>query len=168
MKPLLTIEQLHSLLRYDPDTGLLWWRRCPNSNLYHTWQTTPAGSLHHEGYIQIRVMRRPLLAHRVAWALYYGEWPHLTVDHRNTIRTDNRIENLRLATFNQQAHNSVIPRNNTSGTKGVSFNVREKKWRASILANGQYHGRDFVKKEDAVTYITSVREQFHGEFTRHE
>jgi len=35
------------------------------------------------------------MAHRIIWLLVKGEWPKEFLDHKNGIRTDNRIENLR-------------------------------------------------------------------------
>jgi len=43
--------------------------------------------------------------HRLAWALYHGEWPTGEIDHINRDRADNRIENLRIATRTEQSRN---------------------------------------------------------------
>lgn len=45
--------------------------------------------------------------HRLAWALHYGSWPEGEIDHINCIPSDNRIENLRLASRVFQNRNKI-------------------------------------------------------------
>ena len=49
---------------------------------------------------------KPYRAHRVIWALVHGEWPEGQIDHINGVRDDNRLENLRVVTNqdNQKKH----------------------------------------------------------------
>ena len=56
----------------------------------------------------------------------------MQVDHINGNRLDNRRCNLRLATDGQNMGNSKIPRHNTSGFKGVSWDKRREQWEAYI------------------------------------
>jgi hypothetical protein len=58
------------------------------------------------------------------------------VDHRNGCGLDNRRKNLRSCTPSQNQHNRPTrSRANTSGYTGVSFEKKEKAWRASIGYN---------------------------------
>jgi hypothetical protein len=51
------------------------------------------------GYIRFKISYQNKAvwysAHRAIWFLHYGAWPKDTIDHINHVRTDNRIENLR-------------------------------------------------------------------------
>ena len=120
-KPNIQIEELRELFSYNPDTGqLVYLPRSPKhfvkfgrmtpekiSNRWNTsWANKPATSVDGNGYIQVWVSGRVLAGHRVAWALHHGEWPILEIDHINMKRTDNRIQNLRLATRSQNMYNS--------------------------------------------------------------
>ena len=83
---------LHELLSYDPETGLLYWKVSRGR--------VKAGSLagnasHRRGYIAVRINGSRHYAHRIAWELYYGEPPTQTIDHINGDTSDNRICNLR-------------------------------------------------------------------------
>jgi hypothetical protein len=75
--------------------------------------------------------------HRLAWLMTYGEWPKGTVDHRNGIGTDNRLENLRDVTHQQNQRNMKRSAKNTSGVCGVSFCKRINKWRAQVEIEGK-------------------------------
>lgn len=59
-------------------------------------------------YYQVRVMvelkRTYCLAHRLAWLHFKGTIPPgLTVNHKNGLKKDNRLDNLELATYSEQA-----------------------------------------------------------------
>ena len=67
-----------------------------------------------------------------------------TIDHINRIRTDDRVENLRWATREEQVENQVyMRRTNTSGVRGVCWHKNRSKWVANIAVNGTriYLGR---------------------------
>src|SRR3990167_8684300 len=74
----------------------------------------------------------------------------MRVDHINRNSLDNRRENLRVCTHRQNLWNRPKSENNTSGFKGVSWEKRRNKWRASICKNyKQYSLGEFFTKEEA-------------------
>jgi hypothetical protein len=54
----------------------------------------------------------------------------MDTDHINGDTLDNRKSNLRIVTHRQNMLNSKIPKNNTSGYKGVTFKKSNNKWQA--------------------------------------
>src|SRR5687768_17425464 len=84
------------------------------------------------------------------------------VDHENHNGLDNRRENLRHATQQQNKRNQRI-RKNTSGFKGVRWD--KGKWQARIMIDGiQLNiGRYFEPLDAARAYDAAAR-QYHGEF----
>jgi len=88
------------------------------------------------GYREIRVNYKRHYAHRLIWAYFNGAIPEgAQIDHINHDSTDNRIENLRVVSHQNNHRNQSIRRNNTSGVTGVG---RERgKWVAKIMVDGK-------------------------------
>lgn len=91
------------------------------------------GGRNYQGYRVVNVGGRPLMAHRVVWALTYGEWPKHQIDHINGDKTDNRICNLRDVPPKANAENRRIK--NKHGLQGVRN--RNGKWMTQIVINGK-------------------------------
>lgn len=91
------------------------------------------------------------------------------VDHISGDTLDNRRENLRIATKQQNMANSRLKKNNTSGFRGVSWQKRDKKWKAEIRIDGKkkFLG-NFDKKEDAYKAYCDKAIELYGEFARLE
>lgn len=147
------------VVSYDPETGDFTW-----VGSYHKSRIgQPAGSHDVYGYRRIQIGNISHKAHRLAWLLYHGEWPSTPLDHINGIRDDNRIVNLRPATFAENAQNAPRPRSNTSGFHGVSWNKRQKKWRAHIRVKGegQIYLGSFDTPQDASAAYLTAKARFH-------
>ena len=92
-----------ALLSYDAATGMVVW--LVNKGIAKAGQV--ASSVNALGYGRVKINGKSVLAHRLAWALHYGEWPDGAIDHINGIKTDNRLCNLRLATRAQNQQNDI-------------------------------------------------------------
>lgn len=123
-------EEMRKRLRYDPETGILHWK-----SGYRLGQQafTYVNKL---GYPASNFNGRVVLAHRAAWAVYYGEWPEV-IDHINGDKQDNRIANLRNVTQSENARNRSMDKRNKSGHMGVYFDKARGKFAAYISANGK-------------------------------
>lgn len=137
----------------------------------NAWNARYAGKeakcLCDNGYLKISIKKDRYLAHRIVWALYYGEDPVNTPDHINGLRNDNRINNLRDATRTEQSRNSRINKNNTTGVTGVSFNKRLKLWEANIGVNyKKIHLGWFDNFCSAVGARQAAEVKYFGEFRR--
>ena len=126
--------ELKKLLSYNPFTGSFVWRNNPKKGL----DGTVAGHLNEDGYCVIGVGRRYYKASRLAWLHEKGVWPEGEIDHKNTDRSDNCIDNLRLATRSQNCMNRRPNKDSRSGLKGVCWEKHVQKWSARIgLGNGK-------------------------------
>lgn len=175
-------EVLRQLLRYEPETGKLFWKeRSPEMfpvgkrRAEHTcsiWNASFAGreaftSIDNHGYAKGTIFQQSYAAHRVAFVLIHGRWPDHQVDHINGIRSDNRSENLREATSSQNKMNSKVRCDNSSGYKGVSFHKASNLWRANIRLNGKQRCIGYFKTaEEANAAYQKASEELHGEYRR--
>ncbi len=143
----LTPELLRTLLRYDPDTGKLFW--LPRdaamfdgtgymgaSRACAVWNGKYAGkeafTSRNKGHCTGGVFRVNLQAHRVAWALMTGEWPPKCIDHINHDRADNRWCNLRAVTRAENSRNMALTSRNPTGAMGVRRVSGSRPWQAAI------------------------------------
>ena len=157
----LTQEILKQNLHYNPDTGLFTW--VFSNRARKTGQA--AGTVTVYGYIQISLMGKLYKAQRLAWLYMTGEWPNLTVDHKNRQQQDNRWGNLRLATPSQQSANRSKSKPK-SGCKGVTYRSRYiHPWSAYIGVNRKQIciGRFDTKEEAAKAYQQAAQRIF-GEY----
>lgn len=159
----LTAALLRELLHYDPETGVFT-RKVRTSNRIAVGDV--AGTLRPDGYTKISVLNKSYLAHRLAWLYVHGEWPKDQVDHRNGIRTDNRIANLRdlSGTLNQQNQRAAHSRNKSSGLLGASWDKRKGKWVAQISSTrtSRHIGYFETAKEAAAAYLEAKRRLHEG------
>ncbi|MCZ4270939.1 HNH endonuclease [Maritalea porphyrae] len=163
MSDKLTQTRLKELLHYCTDTGIFNRRVSLRG---HANEGDVAGHKDRRGYIRITIDDRRYLAHRLAWLYAYGEMPSAYLDHINGIQDDNRIENLREATVFENARNTRLRKNNTSGFKGVYLARDKRMWCAGIKICGKkVHLGTFNTPEDAhKAYCDAARKHF-GEFT---
>lgn len=127
-----THQYLLNIINFNHETGIFT-RIVKTSNSVQVGNI--AGTINKKGYLVFRIKGKLYRANRVAWFYMTGEWPKLEVDHKNTIRTDNRLCNLRLATRQENQRNSNITKRNSSGYKGVSLTKNKQKWRAYATIN---------------------------------
>ena len=93
----------------DPNTGRITRSDRRNSN----------GSYDKDGYLILKIKGKQYKAHRVAWFLYYGEFPSLEIDHIDRDRSNNRKSNLRVADRVLNTNNTHIHKNKDTGVIGV-------------------------------------------------
>ena len=98
--------------------------------------------------------------------MYHHGWLPIEVDHIDTCRTNNSIENLRAATSSQNQHNKRLQSNNTSGAKNVSYCLG--KWEVKLKVNKkQINIGRFDNFELAQLAAIMAREKYHGDFAQH-
>lgn len=125
-------ELLNQAFQYDPETGSLQYRNLSASGKAGECAT----HLHSRGYLNVSIGRKQYLAHRVIYLMMKGEWPEF-IDHINHCRTDNRWENLRNVTQEDNNRNMSAQQNSTTGVVGVSLHKPTGKFRAYISINSR-------------------------------
>jgi len=136
-------EHIKRRLAYNPETGEIYNKFISESEIYtkkfvEWFNKNRAGKVHKRkdsyGYIQIWFAKKGknsvVLGHRIAWLLYYGDWPTKTIDHINGVRDDNRIENLQEVSHKENQQNKVYEY--ILGNCGVFYNDRADKYIAFV------------------------------------
>lgn len=139
----ITPELCRQLLRYEPETGRLYWRprplsMFPDERAWRIWNTRfadkPALDTISRGYRIGSIHYQMFKAHRVVWAMHHGDWPEV-IDHINGDPGDNRIENLRSGTQADNLRNVGAKSNSRTGKFGV--HRMGAKWSAEIKVSGK-------------------------------
>ena len=160
MSTKLTQERLKELLHYDPETGVLL-RVKSGSRLDIVGR--PAGTTTATGYLTTMVDGVSHYCHRLAWLYVYGVWPAGQIDHRNGVRSDNRIANLRDCTCRENQQNRARPSGAANPFRGVSWHARDRHWRAAVTINGTKKNLGaFPKAEDARRAVQRARFEYYG------
>lgn len=148
---------------YDSDSGkFIRVKESRNSNPVGTF----VGTLNEElGYYVANIKCKLYYIHRLVWLYHYGEYPSELIDHINGDRADNRLSNLRLASYNGNQYNRRLSKNNKSGYKGVSWCKVRNKWLSQCMI-GKKH--KFLGYYDTADEASEVYQKYtkihHGEF----
>ena len=117
-------------------------------------------------YRTIHIDDKSYYEHQIIFLMNHSYLPKI-IDHIDNDRLNNKIENLRQCTINQNAYNSKKPITNTSGFKGVCWHKNRHTWQASIKVNSNplYLG-SFKTAEEAHEAYKAAALKYHGEFAR--
>ena len=126
-------EIVRELFDYDAKEGVLIWKSLKSKRIK---VGSIAGCINAKGYVQVAVLGKRYLAHRVIWLWHYGYVPENVIDHINRDKKDNRLDNLRETSSQCNMRNSKLCKRNTSGVKGVYWNSRDSKWISQITIEG--------------------------------
>ncbi|MBO9580313.1 MAG: HNH endonuclease [Sphingobium sp.] len=165
----LNCHALRGVLRYE--AGKLFWLERPRAMIadqrsFKTWNARFAGqeaftAKHSEGYRCGTIFGCNFFAHQIIWALHFGDAPG-EIDHINGNRADNRLENLRAVSRDENRRNVKRPSTNSSGVVGV-YRMGSG-WRASIGIDGRsVHLGNFTEFDQACTArkLAEVQYGFH-------
>lgn len=174
---------IRSLLRYDGETGRLYWLprtastwrslgRIYTGSEIQYWNRRFAGAEAFKkpvggGYLCGHLIERREYAHRIVWAWHHASWPDGEIDHIDGSTDNNRIENLRVVSRAENCRNIAASSRNKSGFVGVSFSRKSNKWAATIQVSGRQKWLGyFSTKQDAIAARLKANED-HGYHHNH-
>lgn len=152
---------------YDATSGLLRWKDRAEWSAQHRgkYSGTVAGTHDAKGYIEVRFDGQAYLAHRLIWKWTYDQEPD-DIDHRNRIKDDNRLSNLRECTHAGNTRNAAgwskkhLP-------KGVHRRAESGRFRAIIcFERRNINLGTFDTVEQAAAAYARAAVHYHGEFAR--
>lgn len=162
-KPLPSQEELKNLFDYHPDGYLIWKvSTAPQIKVGQIVGTTNKKTLYRRTTINYTFY----LVHRLIYCWHYGEIPNdYLIDHIDGDKSNNRIENLRIATKSQNQQNRKAYKNNKLGIKGVSWNHNHKKYHVHITINNKIISLgSHSTLEEAIQARKEGEKKYHPEF----
>ena len=167
---------LRQIFRYDAEQGVLYHATRPlsmfkNERYWRAWHTKysgkPISNNQGRGYSVVSIAGPSYPISRVVYKLHHGIEPPAVVDHVNGNTHDNRIANLRGATWAQNLMNRPRQSNNKTGYKGVYWCSHFNRFVAQICANGRVISLGKFKSAEAArdAYAAAAR-KYHGEFAK--
>ena len=145
---------LASLARdnFDYKDGELYWLKSPARSVK---AGTRAGTVNNRGYRRIRIKGKMYQEHRLIYAYHNPDWDESgEIDHINRIRDDNRIENLRVVTSQENKFNA--------NARGYCWYKASQKWWAQIKVDGKMINLGhFVYKTDARLARVTAEKKYH-------
>jgi len=161
VKPMPSKEELHALFEYK--NGKLFWKVSRGA--------AKAGDevkgINNKGYKRVCIDYVGYLQHRLIWIMH-GNDPVDCLDHIDGDTLNNRIENLRPATEEENHWNVKIRSDNTSGIKGVAWHKKYMCWYGRVGFKGKLHFAGyFTDKEECAKAVRELRAKLHGDFVNH-
>ncbi len=126
----------------------------------------PVVSIGSDGYYRMKFQGRFYRTHRIIYFMHTGKDPaELVVDHIDGNRLNNRIENLRACTVQQNLWNAKGKPKRSGLPKGIE-KMRNGDYRVRVSIGGDVHLMKLGSFCAAERYLSSVRTHHHGEFAR--
>jgi hypothetical protein len=171
-----THKRVKALFDYDKEGYLVWKERDISEFKsrvgYGMWHARfcgkRAGHVNELGYVNISITienkQNTFKAHRLIYLWHNGILSG-EIDHKNRNKSDNRIDNLRLASHAKNQMNCGLRKTNSSGFKGVYRAKETKKWIARISYKRKriYLG-SFNDRLDAAKAYNEAAIKYFGEF----
>jgi hypothetical protein len=158
-------DRLKQAMHYDPETGHFTRLISPREFMVGKRAGSIKPAPNGRQYLTVFIDGKAYLAHILAVFYVTGVWPATDVDHENRDGTDNRWNNLRVATRAQNKANSICRKDNACGFKGVSF--KQGRWRPRIqVGDKRFYLGSFETPEEANAAYEAAAKKYFGEFAR--
>lgn len=143
---------------YEYKDGALYWKNCSKKNK----NGKLAGNINSNGYCRVWVNKKLYDSHRIIFLMFHGYIPE-NVDHIDGNPLNNKIENLRPATREENNRNAKKRKDNVTGVKGVYL------YKGKFIAHIRFKGKQnylgsFSTIEEAKQRVEHFREKYHKDF----
>jgi hypothetical protein len=143
---MITARRAHELLRYEPETGKVFWRVTKGK----AKKNKEAGSIHSKGYVQTCLDEKKYFMHRIVWLMSYGNFPcdKLQINHINEVKNDNRLENLQAVSASENMNHG------TRNARHAKAMTGKKQSPEHIAAKRKANNKPIFCVTNKVTYLS--------------
>jgi len=154
-------EELREMFYYHE--GVLYWKHDRRGG--GARKGLVAGCMRPSGYSAVWVHGRAQRLHRLIWNYFNNTCEGYLVDHKDGNTRNNLIENLRLATYQENRRNSLGNKKSQVGFKGV--HLKGKGFQAQLWVDGRNKSfGTFRTPEEASAAFEAAAKALHGDFYR--
>ena len=140
---------------FEYKDGRLFWKIKPRKGIEAGSETDK------RGYRRISYKGKRYKTHRLIWEMFNNRKPEGLIDHIDGNVRNNNINNLRLVTPQDNQRNTKLNSRNTSGIVGVTFDKRDRRWRAAIKVKGRkINIGSYYQKMDAIFARMDAEEKY--------
>ena len=128
------------------------------------------GCVDDKGYLKVKLYKnkkgKTLRIHNlVGKAFIANPLNKRCIDHINHDRKNNKVSNLRFATYAENNQNASKRSDNTSGFIGIHFNKKVKKWHVRIQIDGKRKSLGYFKDLTlAIQSRKAAEKKYYGEY----
>ncbi len=107
--------------------------------------------------------------HRLVWSTFKGEIPDgMQIDHKDRVRDNNHLANIRVGTPSQNQANRPRQCNNTSGLAGIGRKWGRDMWRARVKCRGKTYEKTFKTTAEAERWRLVTKRDLFGDWLPYE
>jgi hypothetical protein len=164
---------LNECFEYNAETGELFWKVRPlyhfkNAHRMNNCNSRYVGkkitTIDINGYCIVCIDGIRYRVHRIIWKLVTGNDPIKLIDHIDGNRSNNKISNLREASHQENARNTMVSKHNKLGVKCVYKKYNQ--YYAYILIDGErINLGSYSTVEEASLAYQKASLKHHGEFS---
>lgn len=155
-------NEANRIYQYDLINGGLTWKSFKNPN--HQGKAKlgeQVGGNDGHGYKMCMLLGHKFKVHQIVWLLNHNQLPDMPIDHKDRNKENNKIENLRLASDQQNIFNQSSNAKEFSGVTKV-----KNRYVARLQINGKkiFLG-SFTDKKEAASAYKKASKELRGDFS---
>jgi len=159
------LSQEEAQKSFEYKDGILYWKPRLGGRWDSRWAGKPAGRVKSDGRMDISYNWVRYKYHRLVWNFWYGEIPEkMEIDHIDGNPQNNKIENLRLCTHQENMLNRKIQSNNQCSVKNVYYRKDRNLWVVDIRNKGHRFVSEHQTIDEAKEKAQQVRREMHCDF----
>lgn len=164
---IITVKELRQKFKYHPEGYLI--RKVKTHTRSFIGEIVfgySSGIKNNLEYKRLKIKKKYIPFHVAIFAVVKNKFPKNILDHKDKNGLNNKIANLREATYSQNTFNTKINSRNKTGHRGIFWVKTRAKWKVILCTNKKYHFLgEFKNKLDAIKVQKRFIKKHHKDFS---